>query len=172
MDTFYKYSLIFLVIFSCTILAQFQPGARQIALAHSDVALSNDVFALFGNPAGISQLSSNQVGIFYSPSPFGVKELANGFLAYNQPTTFGNFGVGFMIYGFELYKENRFQFGYSKMFYENFLLGITAFYQSINIKNYGDNGYFNFTVGSQNNTINLPSRKVHYYSGNFYINDF
>ena len=147
MDKLYKYLFILFFLFDHQIFAQFQPGARQIALAHSDVALSNDVFALFGNPAGLSQHNTNQIGIFYSPSPFGLKELANGNLAYNQPTSFGNFGVGFMTYGFELYKENKFQIGYSQIFYDKLLLGVTAFYQTINIKNYGDNGFINFSLG-------------------------
>ena len=30
-------------------LAQIEPGARQISLSHSDIALSNDVFSLFNN---------------------------------------------------------------------------------------------------------------------------
>ena len=45
------------------IYAQSLPGARQVALAHSDVALSNDVFSLFNNPSGLSNLRSREIGI-------------------------------------------------------------------------------------------------------------
>ena len=40
---------------------QFNPGARQISLSNSDVALSNDVFAVFNNPAGLSQFNWQSV---------------------------------------------------------------------------------------------------------------
>lgn len=33
--------------------AQFNPGAKQISLSNSDVALSNDVFSVFNTPSGV-----------------------------------------------------------------------------------------------------------------------
>jgi hypothetical protein len=143
-----------LIVFSLLMinLSQFcfaQPnaGARQIALAHSDVALSNDVFALFNNPSGLAQLNSREIGFFYSPSPFGIKELANGYFAYNEPTTLGSFSIGAMTYGFELYRENRFIIGYSKNITENIFFGLSTFYHSVNIERYGNEGIFNISFG-------------------------
>jgi hypothetical protein len=138
---------IFLISLPCKYFAQTNPGARQISLAHSDVALSNDVFALFGNPAGLSQINSSEFGIFYSPSPFNLTELSNGFLAYTQPTTFGNLSIGAMAYGFDLYKENRILIGYSNQISKNMLIGITTFYHSLSIKRYGSESQFNFSLG-------------------------
>lgn len=43
--------------------AQIDPGARQISLSHSDIALSNDVFSLFNNPSCLSQINWRDVGI-------------------------------------------------------------------------------------------------------------
>jgi len=51
---------------------------RQVALSNSDVAQCNDVFSLFNNPAGSSQLTGEN-WVIYSPAPFGLKELANGY---------------------------------------------------------------------------------------------
>ena len=96
----YKFTIVLFTSLQC--FPQINPGARQIALSHSDVALSNDAFSIFNNPAGLA----------HSPSPFGMKELANGFGAYTEPTTFGTLSAGFMIYGFELYKETKMALGY------------------------------------------------------------
>jgi hypothetical protein len=143
----YVFFFILFIILPCKYFAQANPGARQISLAHSDVALSNDVFALFSNPAGLSQIKSSEFGIFYSPSPFDLKELANGFLAYTQPTAIGNLSIGAMVYGFDLYKENRIIIGYSNHISKNMIIGITTFYHSVSIKRYGSESQFNFSLG-------------------------
>ena len=66
-----KKILLFGLIISFTVstFPQYNPGARQISLANSDVALANDVFTLFSNPAGLSQINWREVGIYYSPAP-------------------------------------------------------------------------------------------------------
>ena len=102
-----SFILVFFTNFNFSIIAQTNPGARQIALAHSDVALSDDVFALFNNPAGLAQLKNREIGFFYSPSPFGISELANGYLAYIEPIEIANISFGAMTYGYNLYKENK-----------------------------------------------------------------
>lgn len=143
----YFYIGIILLFLSTLYFAQYKPGARQIALAHSDIALSNDVFSLFNNPAGLAQLNSRQIGIYYSPSPFGLNELANGYIAFTEPTNFGNFNIGAMTYGYNLYKENHFIIGYSNHFLNNFLFGFTAFYNTVKIRRYGNTGQINLSFG-------------------------
>ncbi len=128
--------------------AQELPGAGQIALSHSDISSANDVFTLFNNPAGLSLLKSREIGFYYSPAPFGVKELANAFAAYCEPTQYGSFSVGYSNYGFELYKENKFAVGYGKKIANNFFIGLSSVYHSISIKNYGSKGVFVFNIGA------------------------
>lgn len=138
--------------------AQENPGARQIALSHAAITLSSDPFSLFNNPAGLASVKSEMAGIYYSPSPFGLNELANGYGAYSHPSTVGTFSGGFMIYGFELYKETKISFGYGKEFSENFSAGISASYKSISIKNYSSTGVILFNAGAianLNDEINL-----------------
>ncbi len=127
--------------------AQENPGARSIALAHANISGRGDPFSLFNNPSLLTTLKNRQIGIFYSPSPFDIKELANGFASYVEPTSYGVFGVGFMVYGFELYKETKFSFGYSKKVYNNFSIGITTSYQRITIMRYGSKGLLMFDLG-------------------------
>lgn len=126
--------------------AQLTPGARQIALSNSDVALCSDAFAIYTNPGGTAQINSRQFGIYYSPAPFGLKELANGFMVYNEPFKWGSAGVGAMTYGFDLYKETKFTAAISYKFKNYIYIGGTLNYHLISIKNYGsDNAiYFNF----------------------------
>lgn len=127
--------------------AQVSPGAKQIALSHSDAAQSNDVFALFGNPAGLAQLNWREIGIYYSPSPFGVNELANAYAAYNEPFSFGNISLGYMQYGFELYKENKVALSFSRNFDNKFFIGLTGIYQNLSIERYGNDNTFTLNIG-------------------------
>jgi hypothetical protein len=68
---------------------------------HSDVVLKPTTFLrLFNNPAGLSQMNWREIGVYYSPAPFGLTELANGYVAYHEPTDIGSFAIGGMSYGF------------------------------------------------------------------------
>ncbi len=139
--------LVLLSLFS-ECFAQIGPGARQIALAHSDIANSNDVFALFNNPSGLASVSARGAGLFYSPAPFGLTELSTGFASYCEPTPIGNFAAGFSVYGFELYRETSFAIGYAGKMTNSFSVGITSLYRNIAIKNYGSRGIFIFNIGA------------------------
>ena len=138
---------IFLSLFTLQIFPQYNPGARQISIANSDVALANDVFTLFGNPAGLSQINWREVGIYYSPAPFGLTELSNGYVAYHEPFSFGSLAIGGMTYGFDLYRESKVLLGYSYNYDNDFFIGLAVNYHTFSIKNYGNTGVFYFNVG-------------------------
>lgn len=141
-------ALLFLLLISYECFAQIKPGARQAALAHSDIASVGDIFGAFNNPASTSLIKSREFGISYSPAPFGMKELSNAFAGYCEPTKFGNFSAGFSMYGFELYKETQFVLGYGRKISKEFLVGAAAIYKNISIKNYGSTGVFLFNIGA------------------------
>ncbi len=141
-----KHIIFGFLLFTFNILSQINPGSRQIAMANSDVAQSNDVFSIFNNPAGFAQIKWTEIGIYYSPSPFGIKELANGYAAINHPFSFGNLAVGFSFYGFELYKENKLNLSYANN-YKQFYFGISVIYNSIEIENYGSDNSFSINMG-------------------------
>ncbi len=163
MKYLFRVSILLLLIFSKS-FSQVHPGARQIALAHSDVALSNDVFAVFNNPAGTAQLMSREIGFYYSPSPFDLKELANGYAVVSEPTEFGVFSAGFMFYGFELYKENKISLSYSNKLSDNFLFGITGTYHNLKIERYGSDNTFSFNLGGI--AVLSESWKIGFYAEN------
>jgi hypothetical protein len=134
-----------LLIANC--YAQFNPGAKQISLSNSDVALSNDVFAVFNNPAGLSQFNWQEIGIYYSPAPFGLSELSNGYVAYAEPFSFGTVALGGMTYGFELYRESKITLGYSYNYENKFFAGLAVNYHSFAIQNYGNTNAFYLNLG-------------------------
>lgn len=139
---------IVLFVSVCTNLhAQYNPGAKQISMSNSDVSLSNDVFSIFNNPAGLSQMNWRELGVFYSPSPFGFSELANGFIAYHEPFNFGSIAVGAMTYGFDLYRENKIVAGFSYNYLNKFFAGAALTLHTISIKNYGDDNVIYLNVG-------------------------
>jgi hypothetical protein len=141
------FTLCLILFLNSPISPQYSPGARQISLANSDAALANDVFSLFNNPAGLAQLNWREVGIYYSPAPFGLAELSNGYVAYHEPFNFGSIGIGGMTYGFDLYRESKVVLGYSYN-YENILFaGLTINYHSYSIQNYGSTSAFYINAG-------------------------
>lgn len=141
--------LFFLIIvsFSLNLFPQQNPGARQISLSNSDVALSNDVFSLFNNPAGLAQMNWRETGVYYSPAPFGFTELANGFIAYNEPFSFGSVGIGAMTYGFDLYRETKFLAAFAYNYANKFFGGIAVNVHNLSIQNYGDDISFYINAG-------------------------
>lgn len=128
-------------------LAQYNPGAKQISMSNSDVAVSNDVFALFNNPAGMAQINWREVGIYYSPSPFGFTELANGFIAYHEPFDFGSVAVGGMTYGYELYHESKITAGTAYNYLNKVFVGIAINFHTVSIENYGNDNALYINLG-------------------------
>ncbi len=136
-----------ILLLSSCVFCQFDPGAVQISLSGSNVTDEKDVFSLFNNAACLRQLTSREIGIFYSPSPFGLKEMANTFIAYNEPFTFGNIAIGAMYYGFDLYNELKISAGYSNSIYNEFSFGLALNLHSVNIRNYGSDLVFYINTG-------------------------
>lgn len=133
--------LFFLMIFSGSnlfnILGQTNPGCRQIASAHSGIACFGDLFSGFNNPASLASNKERQLGFFYSPAPYGLKELSNAFAAYSEPLHFGNIAFALKTYGFELYRENAFNATLSLPLNEFIYSGISLQINSVSIRNYG-----------------------------------
>ncbi|MBI3189396.1 MAG: hypothetical protein HYZ33_01985, partial [Ignavibacteriales bacterium] len=88
-------------------------GARQRAIGGAFVGLTDDVWAIHYNPAGLSNVKQSQVSVFYSPQTFGLSELSNGAVVGMVPTELGNFGLGIQHFGYELYRELSYTLGYS-----------------------------------------------------------
>jgi hypothetical protein len=60
---------------------------------------------MFFNVGGLSRLERNEVSFFYSPSPFGLPELAVEAAAVGIRTKIGAIGLAARRFGFDLYRE-------------------------------------------------------------------
>ncbi|MCC6866502.1 MAG: hypothetical protein IT280_10130 [Ignavibacteria bacterium] len=122
-------------------------GAKPIALGGAFTSLANNSNAVYYNPAGLSQLPFREVSIFYSPAPFGIKELANGSINYIEPTKYGAFGLSAKTYGFELYKEITVTASYSNNYKKKIYYGANFNYYNLKIQNYGSAATFGIDIG-------------------------
>ena len=122
-------------------------GAKPISLGGAFTSLANNSNAIYYNPAGISQIPFREVSIFYSPAPFGLKELANGSVNYVEPTKFGTFGLSAKTYGFELYKEITVTATYSNNYKKKIFYGANVNYYNLKIQNYGSASTFGVDIG-------------------------
>lgn len=149
-----KISIKFIIVLSFVLFritfSQFElldVGAKPIALGGAFTSLANNSNAIYYNPAGISQLPFREVSIFYSPAPFGLKELANGSVNYVEPTKFGAFGLSAKTYGFELYKEVTITATYSNNYKKKIFYGANINYYNLKIQNYGSASTFGIDIG-------------------------
>ena len=125
---------------------QFDPGARSHSMGNASVGLSDDVWAIFSNVGGLSQLDRSEVSFFYSPQPFGVPELSLQAVALALPTTFGVIGVSGKRYGFELYREFSGSLSYANNI-SQVGIGVALVYHSITIQNYGSASTLGIDIG-------------------------
>lgn len=141
------FCLIGIICISCLLSAQILPGGKQVALSHSDIAKSNDVFCIFSNPGGLAGIHSLEVGAYYSPSPFGLEELRTSYLGCTLPFKFGTVGIGFMHYGCELYNVNEVHAAFGRQYGSKFYYGASINYHQLKIENYGSDASFLINAG-------------------------
>lgn len=122
------------------VLAAFEPreiGARAGGVGGASVAALNDSWSSWHNPSGLSQLRIQTVSLFYSPAPFGLKELAFGALAYVHPTEVGCLAISASRFGFDLYKETTVALSYSNSYHQAVAFGLSLRYHRLDIDRYG-----------------------------------
>ncbi len=145
-----KFIIVLLLVLFRNSFAQFELidiGAKPISLGGAFTSLANNSNAVYYNPAGISQLQFREISIFYSPAPFGLKELANGSVNYVEPTKFGVFGLSAKTYGFDLYKEITVTATYSNNYKKKIFYGANVNFYNLKIQNYGSASTFGIDIG-------------------------
>ena len=143
--------LIAFFLFQGLSLSQEIIGARAFALK-SYVAVANDPWTIFYNPAGISSLRTREVAFSYIPAQFELAELSQKGIAYYEPSLPVKFALGARIFGFELYRELILKLAFARDF-KFFSIGGSLSYNSISIKNYGSDGGLGFDLGLISNPI-------------------
>ena len=122
-------------------------GAKPISMGGAFTSLANNSNAVYYNPAGISQMPFREVSVYYSPAPFGLKELANGSVNYIEPTKYGVFGLSAKTYGFDLYKEITATLTYANSYNKKIFYGANINYYNLKIQNYGTDGTIGIDIG-------------------------
>lgn len=86
-------------------LGQQEGGARTLGMSGASAALSNDTWATWTNPGGLTQLLTPEVAFTLSPRPFGLPELSSSSLAFALPLGGGTAGFAGRSFGSETYRE-------------------------------------------------------------------
>jgi hypothetical protein len=144
-----KAYFVFFVFLQCVAFGGFERaevGARASAFGGAFCGLSDDCWAIFFNVGGLSQVQRREVSFFYSPQPFGLKELSTSAAAAAYSTNFGVIGISARRYGFNLYREFSGSLAYAKTI-SDVGIGINVNYHSVAIKNYGAAGTIGIDVG-------------------------
>jgi hypothetical protein len=123
-------------------------GSKNIALGYAVTAMGNNAWSLFSNPACAPRMERT-LGLYCSPQPFGLSELALGSLVYQEPFPFGTLGCGAYSQGFELYRESGAVLGFAAPVSDtSVIIGISVCYTNLSIRGYGSAGTFVVNTGA------------------------
>ncbi len=122
-------------------------GGMTAGMGGASLAVAGNPWIAMANPGGLSSLAHRSLCLFYSPQPFGLKELARGTLSLTEPTSFGTFSLSASKYGFELYREVEFSIGYGVNVTEGIDAGIGLRHYSLSIQGYGSAATFGVDAG-------------------------
>jgi hypothetical protein len=112
-------------------------GTRPIALANAYVAIADDPWAAYYNPAGLARVKSLSLSTFVSPAQFDLNELRTVCLGVSFPTGVGGVGIVFDQFGFNLYKETSAALAFGCAVNDWITLGVTTHLQKVAIDRYG-----------------------------------
>jgi hypothetical protein len=120
-------------------------GARDVSMGGAVTALHNDQWAVFENPAMLSD--SNRSISFYTMRYYGLKELTDYAVNMTFPTKIGVVGAGGHTYGSRLYRKSRFRLALMEKI-QGIRLGISLNYTDINLATpYGSSGALGLNLG-------------------------
>jgi len=131
-------------VYASTIQAQTVLGARSLGLGKAQAALTDNEWALFGNPAMIS--SETKMVSFFGVRNFGFNELSDVAVALTLPTKYGTAGAGLHRFGDNLFSETRVRAAYKNSFM-GFHYGGIINYTHNSIEGYGSDGAIGIDIG-------------------------
>ena len=142
----YKISLLFIFgLMAESASGQFKMGARGLAMGNATTAVPEYNWALFSNPAMISDERSG-FG-FYGLRNYGFSELTDMSAHGSIPTGFGVAALGFHRYGDNLFNETRVRIGYKNQ-WRSLHFGIVGNYNNISFgADYGSGNAVGIDVG-------------------------
>jgi hypothetical protein len=112
-------------------------GTKAVGMANAFVAVSDNLWAVNYNPAGLTQIRSIQCSAFIIPGQFGLSELNTIAFTAAVPFPFGAIALKTEKFGFDLYKETEIGMSFARKFDENISGGVSLNHHRIEIAGYG-----------------------------------
>lgn len=112
-------------------------GTKAIALGDAFVAVADNAWAVYYNPAGLAFLGQWEFSGFMIPGQFGLEELRTSAFAVAVPWTSVGAGITMEQFGFDLYRETTFRLGIAVAMDDKFAAGLTCGVTRFAIEGYG-----------------------------------
>jgi hypothetical protein len=112
-------------------------GTKAIGMANAFVAVSDNLWAVNYNPAGLTQVTGIQCSAFIIPNQFGLPELRTTALAAAVPFSFATFAFKAEKFGFDLYKETEVGMAFALKLDQNISGGLSLNLHRLDIARYG-----------------------------------
>ncbi|MBO6792776.1 MAG: hypothetical protein JJ895_02605 [Balneolaceae bacterium] len=139
------FSFLVLMLASQPVLSQQTIGARSVSMGMVSSALTENDWALFGNPATISS-EKLEIG-FYGLRYYGFPEITDISSTATIPLNLGAAAFGFSRFGDELFAETNIRAGFNFQ-KERFNAGITLHYNHLSFGgDYGSGGAIGINLG-------------------------
>lgn len=122
-------------------------GVRSVAMGTIGAVLTDDVWNVRHNPAGLASLSHTKGNLFFVPQQFGLQELKTVALAAGVPFSFGTVGVGIDQFGFSLYRELTASIAFAHVIDWGVAAGIALHLHRFSIERYGSSQTISFDLG-------------------------
>jgi hypothetical protein len=121
-------------------------GARSYSMGSASVALV-DQWGSFNNQAVLAKLEHLSFGAYYE-NRFETKDLSTKAFHFNYPSKIGNFSLSYKQFGFDLYKESKIGFAYSRALGKHFWAGLQfdQIKKELN-QSYGSQSQYTFEAG-------------------------
>jgi len=120
------------------------------SIGYANAGLSGtNTWVIAYNPAGVSEVESMEVGVFYN-TRFQTKELATKGLVFASPLQGGTLGLWFSSYGYSQFSQNRLGIAFAKKLNDKLSAGIRMQYLTLKIgEGYGTAKTFTASAGFQ-----------------------
>jgi hypothetical protein len=122
-------------------------GTRAIGVANAYVAIANDPWAVYYNPAGLAGTSPYQAAVFFSPAQFGMSELRTVCVGLTVPMSICTGDLVIDQFGYDLYRETSVSLGFGMSVSEWMALGVTTHLNRLAIVGYGAASRVVFDLG-------------------------
>lgn len=128
-------------------------GTKAIGMANAFVAVSDNLWAVNYNPAGLTQIKSIQCSAFIVPGQFGLPELRTTTLSAAVPFSFAAFALKAEKFGFDLYKETEIGMSFALKLDQNISGGLSLNLHRFDIAGYGNKQSFLLNGGILANAL-------------------